>query len=214
MVQGFGAAILAATASVKVSGWECNVSASLTRALLLFHILNVFVILHNKILAGPLMFVKNRALCPVPAAWARVIFLLHGWLDPQAEGTVPLVSGRWLTVTCFNMPRLHWPMACDSLFLNPNFPWKHCQNAVIFEQVEMTEYTCVLVIKNIICSALVILLELHQRRRDGFFSCQCLFSWVITHFSLSHMNILFIIYKPWSMVCLAPSGTESGRRDP
>lgn len=182
MVQGFGTAILAATASVKVSRWECNISASLTRALLLFHILNVFVILQNKILAGPLMFVKNRALCPVPAAWARVIFLLDGWLDPQAEGRVPLVSGRWLTVTCFNMPVI-------ASFLTQIFQreaWKHSQNAVIFEQVEMTEYTCVLFIKNIICSALVILLELHQKRTDGFFSCQGLFSWVITHFPFPH----------------------------
>lgn len=118
----WGNYILAATASVKVRRWECNVSVLLTRALLLFHILNVFVILQNKILAGPLIFVRNRALCPVLAAWARVIALLDVWLDPQAEGKMPLVSGTWLTVTCFNMPRLHWPMAHDSLFLNPNLP--------------------------------------------------------------------------------------------
>lgn len=129
MVQGFGATVLTVTASVKVPRWECSVSASLTRALLLFHILNAFVILQNKILAGPLMFVRNRALCPAPAPWARVIALL----DPQAEGKVPLVCGRWVTVTFSNMPRFHWPMACDSLFLNPNLPctsdcaWKHSQ---------------------------------------------------------------------------------------
>lgn len=65
----------------------------------------------------------------------------------------------------------------------------------------MTQYTCVLFIKNIICSAVVILLELQEKRMNAFFQANACFQWVILHFSLSHMNILFIIYEPWRAVC-------------
>lgn len=65
----------------------------------------------------------------------------------------------------------------------------------------MTEYTCVLFIKNIICTAAVIFLELHEKGMNAFFQASACFPWVIMLLSLPHTNILFIIYEARGLVC-------------